>query len=177
VVARGPLGLLVRSLEPSPAVLLSRRLDLLVWNPTADLLLGPFGDERNYARLLLADGPTRAMHADWDEAARLAIAILRAAIARHPDDRALGELVEELCESDPDAARWWDAHDVTEKRHGSKRYLHRVVGELTLYYEALVLPDDGDQVLTVYAASPHTADAERLRQLSEIAAAASGQPG
>jgi hypothetical protein len=45
-----------------------------------------------------------------------------------------------------------------------------VVGELTLYYEALLLPDDGDQVLTVYAASPDTIDSERLQQLSVIAA-------
>jgi transcriptional regulator with XRE-family HTH domain len=170
-IVRTGLELLVHSLEPSPAVLLSRRLDLLVWNPTAGLLLGPFGDERNYARLLFADPAIRAMHADWDEAARLAIAILRAAFARHPHDKALRELIDELCSADADAARWWNAHDVTQKRHGIKRYLHRVVGELTLYYEALLLPDDGDQVLTVYAASTNTVDSERLRQLSAIAAA------
>ena len=44
---RPGLELVVRSLDPSPAVVLSRRLDLLVWNPTAETLLGPFGAERN----------------------------------------------------------------------------------------------------------------------------------
>jgi MmyB-like transcription regulator ligand binding domain len=41
-----------------------------------------------------------------------------------------------------------------------------VVGALTLHYEALALADDGDQLLTVYAAKPGTRDAERLAQLS-----------
>jgi MmyB-like transcription regulator ligand binding domain len=54
---RPGLAFLVRSLEPAPAVVLSRRLDLLVCNPTAEALLGPFGAERNYARLVFGDPP------------------------------------------------------------------------------------------------------------------------
>jgi transcriptional regulator with XRE-family HTH domain len=64
---RPGLELLVHSLEPSPAVVLSRRLDLLVWNPTAEALLGPFGAELNYARLVFGDPATRARHADWEQ--------------------------------------------------------------------------------------------------------------
>jgi transcriptional regulator with XRE-family HTH domain len=165
---RPGLALLVRSLEPAPAVLLSRRLDLLVWNPTAEALLGPFGAERNYARLVFGDAATRALHADWEEAARQSIALLRFAAARHPDDAALDELIAELSFESEVAARWWETHDVAQKRHGAKRYLHPVVGPLTLQYEALLLPDDGDQLLTIYAAEPDSADAERLEQLSEL---------
>jgi transcriptional regulator with XRE-family HTH domain len=169
---RPGLALLVHGLEPAPAVLLSRRLDLLAWNPTAEALLGPFGAERNYARLVFGDAATRALHADWDTAARETMALLRFAAARHPDDAALGELVAELRLRSEVAARWWDTHDVAQKRHGRKRYLHPTVGPLTLHYEALLLPDDGDQLLTIYAAEPDTADAERLAQLSEPARAA-----
>ena len=170
-VRRG-LELLVRSLEPAPAVVLSRRLDLLVWNPTAEALLGPFGAERNYARLVFNDPTTRALHADWDEAARETVALLRFAAARYPDDEALRELIAELRAGSDDAAGWWEAHDVSQKRHGRKRYLHPAVGELTLHYEALLLADDGDQLLTIYAAEPDTVDAERLEQLSELAKSA-----
>ena len=95
---RAGLELVVQELEPTPAVLLSRRLDLLVWNPTA--------------------------------------------------------------------AAWWESHDVAEKRHGSKRYIHPTVGPLTIHYEAMPLAGDGDQLLTLYAAQPGTRDAERLAQLS-----------
>jgi transcriptional regulator with XRE-family HTH domain len=168
---RPGLALLVRSLNPTPAVVLSRRLDLLVWNPTAEALLGPFGHERNYARLVFGDPATRTLHEDWDEAARETVALLRFAAARYPDDAALGELIAELCASSEVAEGWWETYDVTQKRHGIKRYLHPRVGRLTLHYEALALPGDGDQLLTIYAAEPHSPDAERLAQLSEPAGA------
>ena len=45
------------------------------------------------------------------------------------------------------------------------------MGELTLHYEAVLLPDDGDQLLTIYAADPGTPHAERLAQLTELAKA------
>jgi transcriptional regulator with XRE-family HTH domain len=169
---RPGLALLVRSVEPAPAVVLSRRLDLLVWNPTAEELLGPFGAERNYARLVFGDPATRALHADWEEAAWETIALLRSAAARHPNDAALRALIAELRLHSDSAAHWWETHDVTQKRHGIKRYTHRTVGALTLHYEALLLADDGDQLLTIYAAEPNTPDAERLARLSELARAA-----
>jgi len=166
---RPGLELVVHSLEPSPAVVLSRRLDLLVWNQTAEALLGPFGAERNYARLVFGDPATRALHADWEDAARETIALLRFAAARHPDDEALSRLCAELLADSDEAAGWWETHDVSEKRNGLKRYVHPKVGALTLYYEALLLADDGDQLLTIYAAAPGTPAAERLAQLSELA--------
>ena len=129
--------------------------------------------ERNYARLIFGHAATRALHADWEEAARETIALLRFAATRHPDDGALRGLIAELRAGSGEAARWWESHDVTQKRHGSKRYLHPAVGSLTLHYEALPLADDGDQLLTIYAAKPGTRDAERLAQLtapSEVAA-------
>jgi len=162
---RPGLELLVRSLEPAPAVLLSRRLDLLVMTPAAERLLGPFGEERNYARIVLRDEAQRALHVDWEESARQAVALLRLSAARHPDDAELAALVAEL-RADPDVERWWNAHDVAEKRHGTKRYAHPEVGELALHYEAVSLPDDGDQILTIYTAPPGSVDAERLARLA-----------
>jgi MmyB-like transcription regulator ligand binding domain len=144
-------------------------------NATAEALLGPFGGERNYARLVFGDPATRALHADWDEAARETVALLRFAAARHPDDAALGILIAELRARSDVAERWWETHDVAQKRHGIKRYVHPTVGELTLHYEALALPDDGDQILTVYAAEPHTRDAARLAQLANAQAVGSSR--
>jgi transcriptional regulator with XRE-family HTH domain len=172
---RPGLALLVRSLQPSPAVLLSRRLDLLVWNPAAEALLGPFGSERNYARLVFGDPATQALHADWEEAARATVALLRFAAARHPDDEALAALIAELRAGSGEAAGWWESRDVAQKRHGTKRYLHPVVGPLTVRYEALLLAEDGGQLLTIYAAEPGTPDAERLARLATGIPA--GRPG
>jgi transcriptional regulator with XRE-family HTH domain len=163
---RAGIRLLIDTLDRTPAVLLSRRLDLLYWNPIAEALLGPFPDHRNYARMIFRDPAQRALHANWEEAGRQTAALLRYAAARHPDDERLQELVAELDDADPEFSAWWDAHDVEEKRHGAKTYLHPVAGELTLTYEALPMPDDGDQILTVFAAEPDTVDAERLAALA-----------
>jgi transcriptional regulator with XRE-family HTH domain len=165
-LVRGGIRLLIDTLDPTPAVLLSRRLDLLYWNPIAEALLGPFPDHRNYARMVFRDPSQRALHADWEEAARQTAALLRYAAARHPDDDRLRALAAELDGVDSQFSAWWDAHDVEEKRHGAKTYLHPSAGELTLTYEALPMPDDGDQILTVYAAEPGTVNAERLGALA-----------
>jgi transcriptional regulator with XRE-family HTH domain len=163
---RPGLALLVRSLEPLPAVLLSRRLDLLACNATAGRLLGPFGAERNYARVILRDPYSRELHVDWEEAARQTVALLRFAAARHPDDAALRALAAELRAGDAAVAAWWEGGDVALKRHGVKRYRHPRVGPLALNYEALLLVPDGDQILTIYTAEPGTPDAERLAALA-----------
>jgi transcriptional regulator with XRE-family HTH domain len=162
---RPGIALLIRTLEPVPAVLLSRRLDLLSWNPTAEALLGPFSEERNYARLVFFDPAQRSLHADWEESAHQTVALLRYASARHPDDARLRDLVEQLRAADLRVAEWWDAHDVAQKRHGAKRYLHPAVGSLMLHYEALPLSDEGDQILTIYTVEPGTPDAQRLAAL------------
>jgi transcriptional regulator with XRE-family HTH domain len=163
---REGIRLLIDTLDRSPAVLLSRRLDLLYWNPTAEALLGPFPDHRNYARMIFQDPAQRTLHADWEEAARQAAALLRYAGVRHPEDDRLRALVAELADADPQFSLWWEAHDVAEKRHGAKTYVHPTAGELTLTYEALPLPDDGDQILTLYTVEPGTVDAERLAGLA-----------
>ena len=168
-VVRPGLALLVRSLEPSPAVLLSRRLDLLAYNETAEQLLGPFEVERNYARIVLLDPRSRALHDDWEEAARQTVALLRFAAARHPQDAALHALTAELRAVSPSVAEWWAGGDVAQKRHGVKRYRHPRVGDLALRFEAMLLADDGDQILTIYAAEPGTVDAERLSELRATA--------
>lgn len=162
---REGIRLLIDTLEGSPAVLLSRRLDLLYWNPAAEALLGPFADHRNYARMIFRDPRQRTLHADWGEAARQTAALLRYAAARHPEDDRLEALVAELDHADAQFSVWWEARDVGEKRHGAKTYLHPTAGELTLTYEALPMPDDGDQILTIYTVEPGTIDAERLAGL------------
>ena len=169
---RPGLELLVRSLEPSPAVVLSRRLDLLVCNPTAEALLGPFGAgaQLRAARL------RRSRHAC--PARRLG--------AGRPGDRRPAPLRRRPLPRRRGAARARRRAARRQRRRrglvggprrGSeaprvKRYAHPTVGELTLHYEALLLADDGDQLLTIYAAEPGTRDAERLAQVTELAKAA-----
>lgn len=52
------------------------------------------------------------------------------------------------------------------RRHGTKRYRHPLVGELTVAYEALPLPDDADQTLFLYTVEPGS---ESQRAMSLLA--------
>lgn len=173
---RPGLERLVRTLAPAPAVLLSRRLDLLLWTPVAEALLGPFAAHRNYARMIFTDPAQTELHADWEESARQTVALLRYATGRHPGDAALGELVAELRDADERFGEWWDANDVAEKRHGAKTYVHPRLGRITLPFEAVPLPDEGDQILTIYPVEPGSAEAEALASLA-LEASASGAGG
>jgi MmyB-like transcription regulator ligand binding domain len=77
----------------------------------------------------------------------------------------LAELIGELSMKSEEFRRWWPHHDVHEKTHGTKRCEHPLVGPLTLNFESLVLPADGDQTLVVYTAEPGSPSATALRIL------------
>lgn len=49
----------------------------------------------------------------------------------------------------------WAAHNVRFHRTGGKRFHDLVVGDLTLAYEALVLPGDPGQTIFAYTAEPN----------------------
>jgi MmyB-like transcription regulator ligand binding domain len=78
----------------------------------------------------------------------------------------LAELIGELSMKSEDFRRWWARHDVNDKAHGTKRLDHPVVGPLTLDYETLALPGDGDQTLFIYMAAPGSESETALRLLT-----------
>ncbi|GAA0365881.1 hypothetical protein GCM10010151_64760 [Actinoallomurus spadix] len=118
------------------------------------------------ARFIFLDEAARSLYADWETVARSSVAALHLYAGRHPHDPRLAELVGELSVRDQDFRRWWAGHDVARRTHGTKRFHHPVVGDLTLTYDVLAATDDPDQLLGVYTAEPGTASAEALRLLS-----------
>ncbi len=152
-----------------PAFILGPRLEVLATNRMARALLCDFDAlpprERNHARWVFLDPATRTLYADWERVARDNVAVLRLAAGRHPDDPELAALVGELSVKSDDFARWWAAHDVLRRSHGTKRFAHPVVGELTISYEALILPDDPEQTLFLYSVEPDSASEAALRLL------------
>lgn len=90
---------------------------------------------------------------------------LRVAVARYPDDRALGELVAGLREQSPRFAALWAAGTVTEHASDAKLLRHPVVGELRLDCDVLAVP--GGLHVVAYSAAPGTPDADRLADALE----------
>jgi transcriptional regulator with XRE-family HTH domain len=154
----------------TPAFIFGRRMDILATNHLARALMTDFdalpARERNMLRYTFLDESVRDLYADWEEVARDNVSILRLDAGRHPDDPLLAELVGELAVKSPEFRTWWADHNVRERSHGTKRYHHPVVGDLTIDYESFTLPGDPDQTLCVYTAEPGSASESSLRLLA-----------
>lgn len=145
-----------------PAVLLGRFNDILAWNHVGHALLAghlnweaPAYEETrpNQIRMLFLDEHTRELYVDWQKEAERAVASMRYVAAQFANDRSLAELVGELSMKSPEFAHLWAGHDVRLCTSGTKHLQHPVVGEMTLNYEVLHLPEgNGQRILT------HTAD-------------------
>ena len=145
---------LLDALDGEPVLVLGRRSQVLAQNRMAKALYTDFerlpAPARNYARWMFLDDQTRTLFVDWEVQARAAVESLRLEAGNSPADRATAELIAELREQSPEFSSWWDEHRVYQRTHGSKRLRHPIVGDLTVEYETLVLPDDPNTTLFVY---------------------------
>jgi transcriptional regulator with XRE-family HTH domain len=177
---RPELRRLLERMDGIPAFVLGPRMDVLAWNPLAAAMMGDFGalapHHRNIPRHVFLDPGSRRLYPEWKQIARETVAYLRMEAGRDPDDAELAELVGELSLASPEFARWWADHDVYEKTHGTKRIDHPEVGEMTLHYETLVLPDQPGQTLVTYTAEPGSPSDTALRLLATLAAQTPSTP-
>ncbi|MGO4447228.1 helix-turn-helix transcriptional regulator [Mycobacterium sp. 2YAF39] len=156
--------------DVAPAFVFGRRMDVLAANRLARALMTDFETlpprERNLLRYTFLDESTRELFADWDEVARDNVATLRLDAGRHPDDPQLVELVGELSVKSPEFRRWWADHNVRERTHGTKRYHHPLVGDLTIEYEGVAVLGDPDQTLCIYTAAAGSPSESALKLLA-----------
>jgi transcriptional regulator with XRE-family HTH domain len=166
---------LLEALEPTPAVVLGRRCEVLAWNRGGAALDEVVADqppeERNVARRIVLDPTARALYPDWEALAQEVADVLRLNMVRFSDDLELAELVEELRGASADFRRCWDRQGVFEKSSGVKLIDHPRVGRLELDYETFEITPLTGQVLIVYTAPPGSPTADALES-SEWAATA-----
>ncbi|TQK52245.1 helix-turn-helix protein [Streptomyces sp. SLBN-118] len=161
---------LIDAMDTVPALIFGRRLDILGWNRMARALLGDFAalkaPERNMAKLVFLDPNARDLYIDWECKAVEMVSVLRMYAGCSADDPQLPGLIGELSVKSEEFRRLWAAHTVQEKGHGAKRLHHPLVGEMTLSYETLSLPDDHDLSVVTYHAEPGSRSADSLRLLA-----------
>lgn len=161
---------LLDAMDDVPAYLLGRRLDIIAWNRMARALLGDFAalepHERNMAWQVFLAPNARDLYVDWEAKATEVVSVLRMYAGCSADDPGLSALVGELSVKSQDFRRLWAAHTVQEKGHGTKQLRHPLVGEVTLAYETLKVPDDHDLALVTYTAEPGSPSADALRLLA-----------
>ncbi|MEY9855900.1 transcriptional regulator with XRE-family HTH domain [Catenulispora sp. GAS73] len=171
---------LLDSMTMSSAFVRNGRTDVVAANPLARALHAPMFDSTtadrrgrpNIARYIFLDASARDFFVDWDAAGNATAALLRAEAAREPHDRALRELIGELCTLSPEFRSVWAAHNVLIRHDGVKRLQHPDVGHLELTFQSLDLPLSGraEHTLITYTAEPGTASEDQLKLLASWAA-------
>ncbi|WP_138760531.1 helix-turn-helix transcriptional regulator [Modestobacter altitudinis] len=164
------------SVTGSAAFVANGRLDIVASNALGEALHAPLFDNpsgrANFARFQFLDPRALDYYPDWNGAANVTVALLRAEAGRRPNDASLRELVGELSTvSEPFRTRW-AAHDVRIHHNGVKQFHHPVVGALGLTYTTLALPngDASGLRLTIYTAEPGTPSEDALKLLASWAA-------
>ena len=167
------------SMTASAAFVGNGRLDIVATNTLGWALHSPmFDDARrpaNFARFQFLDPQARDYYDDWESAATITVALLRAEAGRHPQDTQLRELVGELSTVSDEFRTRWAAHDVRIHHAGAKQFRHPVVGALELVYHSLDLPGPDGEVLrlTIYTAEPGSPSEDGLKLLASWAATSS----
>ncbi|MEU6351421.1 helix-turn-helix transcriptional regulator [Streptomyces sp. NPDC047072] len=164
------------SMTLSGAFVRNGRQDIVAANPLARALHKPIFDSDttdrhgrpNIARYIFLDPGSRHFFVDWDQAARITAALLRAEAGREPHDRALRDLIGELSTLSTEFRTVWAAHDVRIRHDGAKRLRHPDAGPLDLTYQSLDLPIANRVLhgLVIYTAEPGTPSEDRLKLLA-----------
>ncbi|MFC6087338.1 helix-turn-helix transcriptional regulator [Sphaerisporangium aureirubrum] len=170
---RPHLKLLLETLRPAPAYIVSRSMDFLAFNPGGLALYAGLDDwparQRNLARYLFLHPAARTLFPEWDTQVRGCVARLRAQAGTAPDAPDLTTLVGELLLKSPDFARLWERYEVTGRKPTRKTFLHPQVGTVSLHPQSLDLEGTPGQRLAVYVAEPGTPDHDALLLLDNTA--------
>jgi transcriptional regulator with XRE-family HTH domain len=165
-----PLALLVDRASPSPAWILNRRRDILVWNAGAEALWGGLAgrpeSQRNQLWLTFLDPDTRALWADWPLVAQDTVAQLRHSVTGVP--AALDDLLDAL-RDDREFLSLWERHDVARACNPVRLVRHPVAGDVVFEVELLDAAD-GDLQLVVLDPS----DSEGAHRWTAFMARSSG---
>jgi transcriptional regulator with XRE-family HTH domain len=179
---RASLLTLLERMPDSAVLVLNARYDVIAWNPLAAALLGDFSavprrDRNLIRRFFLPDAATRRSGlADDSDFGGHAVARLRSAAARYPDDPDIRALVAELRKASAEFAGGWESHQVHTPHHLPKTMNHPVVGNLVLHCDALVVPEQ-DQHVVIYTAEPGSPSDQAMQLLKVIGTQRMDIPG
>jgi transcriptional regulator with XRE-family HTH domain len=169
-----PALLRVLNLLDTPAQIVSDLGVTLSQNLMAEALVGVQTNYSGLRRSLIyrwfTQADQRAIHpkADHPRHSRDHVASLRAVHGRAADDDPeVRELVERLLRESDEFASLWERHEVASRSGTLKRFVHPLVGLLTLDCQILTAENLTERLI-VFTASPGSQDADQLALLSVI---------
>jgi transcriptional regulator with XRE-family HTH domain len=147
------LGLLA-ALEPHPAHVVTRCLDVLAWNKAAEELFGaPFDPpphRLNAVRLMFLEPVMRERMPEWEDEARWLAGLLRGDIGHQLGNPRFREVVDELIERSPEFRAFWEAYDVQRPAPRMRRFRLASGEEIALTYVRLAIENDPDKSVVVH---------------------------
>ncbi|MFI7090306.1 helix-turn-helix transcriptional regulator [Streptomyces lydicus] len=163
---RESVRVLLETVRPAPAYVVSRTNDLLAANRPGLRLFSGITDwpweRRNITRYMFLHPMGRKLYRDWEEKAAHSAGHLRAVAGADPDMPELAQLVGELVVKSPEFARLWERYDVKERGGGEKHFRHPEVGSLCLSFEVMTISRTDGQRLVTYQAPPGTSDHDAM---------------
>ncbi|MGD1058571.1 MAG: helix-turn-helix transcriptional regulator [Solirubrobacteraceae bacterium] len=157
----------------TPAQIVSDLGVTLSQNPLAEALVGVqtryTGLRRSMIYRWFTEPEQRGIHpqADHPMHSRIHVAALRAVHGRSADDQEARDLVDHLLRESSEFAALWERHEVASRAGTHKRFVHPLVGPLTLDCQILT-SENLTERLVVFTASAGSEDADRLALLSVI---------
>jgi hypothetical protein len=142
-------------------------------NPLAEALVGVqtanSGLRRSIIYRWFTDPSERDIHPAEDHPlhSRIHVANLRLVHGRGEVDLEAADLVAVLLRESSEFRTIWEQHEVLSRSHTLKRFVHPLIGTLTLDCQILTA-ENGTERLVVFTAAPGSTDAEQLELLSVV---------
>ena len=155
----------------APAQIVSDLGVTLSQNPLAEALVGVqtrhTGPRSSGVYRWFTDPAERRAHPERDHPrhSRCLVSLLRAAHSQAGDDPEARELVDRLLRESDEFAALWERHEVAGRAGALKRFVHPLVGVLTLECQVLTAENLTEKLL-VFTARPGSEDNDRLARLS-----------
>ncbi len=162
---------ILRALQPTPAFVVGRRLNVLGWNQAWADFAAPLGlldePQPNLAWYTFTHPAARRVLRNWEQAADTFTAALCRAKLHWPGDDSLLETIEAL-RALPDFAQRWKPHRVGASASGTLHLDHPVHGTVEVPFETLEA--DRDQSVVIWLAERANMHAPGLRLVPNRAA-------
>ena len=160
---------LVDQMDPSPAIVLGRRWDVLAWNRAARAFFLDFekvpANERNMLWLLFTNSALRSLVVDWRERAQDTLARFRVDYGRHAGDAHFVQLVERLKSVSPEFAEWWPRFDIGPMSEGRREYVHPLGGRMIMEHTTLLISDNPELGLLVLLAADASNSIAKMQKI------------
>lgn len=161
---------ILRALQPTPAFVLGRRLNVLGWNPAWEAIAKPLGllddpETSNLAWFTFTHPRAKQVLRNWDEVADSFSAALRRATVLWPGEDRLLDLIATLREYPEFESRWQPQH-VDELISGTLRFDHPEHGHIDIPFETL--NGDRDQSIVVCLTDQAQAQSPGLRLVRAV---------